>query len=395
MNSLLNTVILACHYIRHNKGKSAILLICLSTAMALPLTVHRLVAILETSMLQRANDTPIVIGPQGSRFDLVLHALYFHTQAPGTITQHEVHSLKEKGHALPIPLYARYTAQGFPVVGTTIDYFSFRNLSVQEGHMLTHIGDCVLGAEVATTLGLQPGDRLFSDPDNVFDLGGAYPLNMRVTGVLARNHSADDQAVFVDLKTAWIIDGIGHGHMDLTEGADTDWILEESDDLIIASPQLEMYTTITPGNMHTFHFHGDPGDYPLSAIIALPHNERAGTLLMGQYVDDRLTTQALRPSNIVTELLDMIVQLRRFFDIQYSILLSVAALFIILITCMSVRLRRVEISTMHHIGCSRNMMFHLLAAELFILLCMSFVMALLATHFAVRLMTNWIPIFIS
>ena len=51
-----------------------------------------------------------------------------------------------------------------------------------------------------------------SDPLNVFDLSGTYPLKMRVVGVLEKSGSADDDAVFVDLHTEWIISGIGHGH---------------------------------------------------------------------------------------------------------------------------------------------------------------------------------------
>ena len=67
-------------------------------------------------------------------------------------------------------------------------------------------------AEVARELELRPGDSIISSPENAFDLAGVYPLKMKVTGILEKSHTSDDLAVFVDLKTAWVIQGLGHGH---------------------------------------------------------------------------------------------------------------------------------------------------------------------------------------
>ena len=61
-------------------------------------------------------------------------------------------------------------------------------------------------------LGLGPGDSLVSSPENFFDLAGVYPLKMEIVGVLETSDSPDDLAVFTDLKTNWIIMGLGHGH---------------------------------------------------------------------------------------------------------------------------------------------------------------------------------------
>ena len=63
-----------------------------------------------------------------------------------------------------------------------------------------------------------------SDPENVFDLAGSYPIIMHVRGVLAPTGTADDGAVFVDIKTEWLIMGIMHGHQDV-EKADPSLLL--------------------------------------------------------------------------------------------------------------------------------------------------------------------------
>src|SRR5690606_26661319 len=100
---------------------------------------------------------------------------------------------------------------------TSLDYFEFRTLRQREGTLPLMLGDCVVGAEVAQALGLHPGDALVSDPENVFNLAGAYPLKMHVAGVLEPRATDDDRAVFVDIKTAWVIAGLGHGHQDMTQ----------------------------------------------------------------------------------------------------------------------------------------------------------------------------------
>ena len=88
----------------------------------------------------------------------------------------------------------------------------------------------MVGADAARVLDVGVGDNVISSPENVFDLAGVYPLKMPVVGVLARSHSPDDDAVFVDVKTAWVIEGLGHGHQDLAKTADDGVVLRRGPD---------------------------------------------------------------------------------------------------------------------------------------------------------------------
>ncbi len=376
-------------YLIHNKGKTVILLVCLTAALYLPLTTHWLVGLLQTEMVERAQSTPVVIGPQGSRFDLVLHALYFETESPGTLPRGASDIVRETGYATPIPLFIRHRARGHPIVGTTLEYFPFRGLEVAAGHLPTRLGDCVVGWEVARRLGIGPGDRLLSDPENVFDLGGAYPLDMRVTGVLERARSPDDRAVFVDLGTSWIIEGIGHGHGDVA-ASDPEDILERREEGVVASAALPTHTRITPDNIDTFHFHGDPTGFPLTALIAAPRDERAATLLLGRYVGDDAQFQALRPLEITEELLGMVIQLKRFFDAHHMIMAGVVTLFVVLVMLLSLRLRRREVETLFHLGCGRGTIMVLQAGELIILVVISGVLALATAWATAQAARSWI-----
>ena len=61
------------------------------------------------------------------------------------------------------------------------------------------------------------GDSVISSPGSMFDLAGVYPLKMSVVGVLAPSYTVDDEAIFVDIKTTWVIAGLAHGHQDLSQ----------------------------------------------------------------------------------------------------------------------------------------------------------------------------------
>ena len=212
MNSIL---FLALRYLRFNKAKTAIMVFSVAVAIFLPLAVNILVRDYQRDMLARANATPLIAGAPGGRLDLVLHALYFRGTPARDLTMGDVAAINSSGLALGIPILEKFTAQGFPIVGTSMEYFNFRGLQVARGEFPTRVADCVLGAEVAKRLRLSPGDKLMSDPENVFDPAGSYPVNMVVKGILAPTGTADDGAIFTDYKTCWIILGIMHGHGDV------------------------------------------------------------------------------------------------------------------------------------------------------------------------------------
>ncbi len=372
---MMRILLLAWRYIAFHKVVTAILLISITATLYLPFTVSILVDRLESQLLARSETTPLIVGAKGSRFDLTLNALYFEANAPHTIAMRESHKIAESGLATPIPMHVRFSARGFPVVGTTLEYFDFRNLSIAVGDNLGVLGDCVIGADVAEALDLKPGDRIMSDPENVFDIGGSYPLNMKVVGVLARSQSPDDNVVFVDVRTAWIIEGIGHGHQKLTAETDSSVVLNQSDSQVVANAALPQYTEINAKNLTSFHFHADPEDLPLTSVIALPHDKKSQTLLEGRYDGDDATAQILRPSRIVDEMMAMVFKIKRIFDAAMVVIAVATALFLILVLLLSFRLRQNEMLTMFKLGCSRMTIFWLQTAEVVVIVAVSALLA--------------------
>lgn len=358
------TIWLAWRYLAFHRIKTVVLVGCIALTVYLPAAVHLLTERFQTHLVERALTTPLVIGAKGSRFDLALHALYFEASVPDTISMQEVDRIRDTGFALPIPLLVRYRTRGLAIVGTSLDYFGFRGLHVTRGTLFSRLGDCVLGAQVARKLGTEPGGSLLSDPENVFDIAGTYPLKMRVTGVLAESHSPDDGVVFVDVKTAWVIAGIGHGHQDVAKTGDEAVILRRTEKQVVANAALPQYTEITDDNLGSFHFHGQRDQFPLTAIIAVPPDEKSGVLLAGRYQSPEDTSQVLTPTEVIQDLLQMVFRVRRFFDLAALLIAIVTCSFLVLVVLLSLRLRKREMETMHKLGSSRFTVFKLQAAEL-------------------------------
>jgi putative ABC transport system permease protein len=306
------------------------------------------------------------VGAKGSRFDLLLATLYFKGRLPERLHMAEVEALRSSGLARPIPVLVGHTAQSYPVVGTTRDYLSFWKLRVASGTPPLMLGDAILGATVARRLGLRPGDRITSDQEKVYDISAGYPLRMRITGVLEESHGPDDLAVFVDIKTAWVIEGIGHGHAAGTAVAPSQLITRTQDNVVM-SDAVPQYTEITPENIDSFHFHGSKADFPVSAIIAVPESAKAATLLKGRYSVSS-QAQILEPSRVIDEMLGLVFRMKAFFDANLATVTAATVLFLVLIVLLGLRIRKREIDTLFKIGCARGTVFRLQATELLLVL---------------------------
>jgi putative ABC transport system permease protein len=363
-------------YLRYHKVKFLVLYLSIFVMFVLPLTVQMLVRSYEVGLVSRATATPLVGGKLGSRFDLVLHALYFRGKLVDDLCFGELRALQDSGLAVAYPLLSKHTARGIPIVGTSLEYFLFRGLRAVDGGLPVRIGDCVLGSAAARDLGLRTGATLMSDPENVFDLSGSYPLNMRVTGILAATGTPDDHAIFADIKTTWVLMGLMHGHenvADVEEGR----LLRRQDNEIVASAAVLPFQEVTDVNMSQYHFHGDPDRFPAGVAVVVPHDAKSSTILRGRYLNPGIGIQLLQPVEIVRETLDLVFRVKRFFDMQSVVVMLAMVLLLFLIVLLSLRLRRGEMHTMFKIGCARGTLFWLQTLELAIVIACSAASAVL------------------
>jgi putative ABC transport system permease protein len=371
---MIDSLYVAWRYLSFNRARSITLVACVTLIAFLPLSLQLLLDESERQLVSRAESTPLLVGAKGSALDLVMNSLYFGKTVPELISMAAADRVAEDDLALPIPLYVRFRARGFPIVGTNLDYFEFRRLRLAAGGGLTLIGECVLGARAAEALGLRPGDSLLSSPETLFDLAGVYPLKMRVAGVLAPTQGPDDLAVFVDLKTTWVIQGLIHGHADLSAVTDPTLVMERSAGNVTATAKVSQYTEITAENIDSFHFHGDPNSYPITAVIAVPRDEKAGAILRGRYIGAANSSESQQiqvPGTVVGELLATVFRVKNILDAVIVVVAIATLLALTLVFALSLRLREREIHTIFKLGCSRSTIARLLGAEIAIVLLLS------------------------
>lgn len=359
------------------RGQSVILIGSIALILFLPFGLRVLVREGSDELMARADKTPLVVGAKGSPLQLVLNALYFTSEPPESLPYASIQRVESDGLARAIPLYVRFWAEGYRIVGTTLDYFDFRGLRIASGggRQMARLGECVVGAEVARRLGIHPGGALMSSPENVFDLAGVYPLKMRVVGVLAPALSPDDRAVFVDLKTAWVIQGLGHGHQDISQKAPDASVLRREDTNVVANAALMQYAEITDANVHSFHFHGDLGDFPITSILAVPKDHKSMTLLMGRYEGHDIQQQIIRPEVTVRDLVETIFAVERFVVAALAGVGVATLATSILVFMLSLRLRRGERETMRKLGGTRPRIAAIMAGEIVSILCLGAALA--------------------
>jgi len=379
----------------HAWGRSLILTACVAVALALPVATRVVAKDFEASLRARAADVPLIVGAKGSRYDLAFAALYFR---PGDLHQTPLRvarRIQREPGVLALPIHAGFTAQSHPVVAVPFEYLEQRNLAIAKGRPFVRAGEALLGAELATKLNLTVGDQLFTDQRRQFDVTTPPALKLNVAGVLQPANAPEDRAVLVDLQTAWVLEGLAHGHDDPeTIAADTNntqkLVLGRTDEHIALSGAAVTYQEITQDNAATFHFHGDPDDLPVSAVLVYPDSEKTRTILATR-LNASDAQQAIIPSRVIDDLMAYVVRVKSLIDAIAALLALVTLGLLALIALLTARLRAAESRTLAEIGCPPAVNAALLAAEGAVILLLGALAALALTALAATLSQQLIP----
>lgn len=358
---MMGALYLGWRYVARHRWKTGLLTAAMSLILFLPPALMLLIERGSQSLTERAATTPLLLGAPGSPLELTLSSLYFSSATPRSLPRESV-SAVDSALAVTTPLYVRYQARGFPIVGTSPDYLTLRGLQAAAGRSFALLGECVIGADVARSLGIGVGDSVISAPETLFDLAGVYPLKLSVVGVLAPSLTRDDDAIITDLRTTWVIEGLGHGHQDLERAEASDLVLARDGDSVTANAALKQYNEITDENRASFHFHGDNGKYPISGAIVVPHDQKSEAILLGRFIDVA-DLQLVAPRAVIAELLDTVFTIQNFVLLT-MVLVSVATLVtILLVLALSLQLRARERLTLQRMGAAGSSVGIMMASE--------------------------------
>lgn len=359
-------LLLAWRHIAHHPARTTILSACLGLALYLPTAAALVTDDYQQGLSSRAVHTPLIAGAPGNRFDLTLSTLYFRGHDLATLplsAQAALSGAEGGGHALAlaIPMHQRFTARGAPLVGVGFEYFALRELLPAAGTLPRTLGDVVLGAELAATLGMAPGQTLYSDPREVYDIARPAALALSVCGVLAATGGPDDRVAFVDMATASLLEGLLHGHDD-ADALDDPSLLGRSPNLVVVSPALVEHNGVTTLNAADFHNHGERDNLPVTSFVIVPKSAKASTLLSSR-INNGGQWQIVSPRTVIDDLMGFVFRIKTLFDTVAGLLIGTTALLVGLVLALSMRLRADEMTTLQRIGCSKAMVARLHALE--------------------------------
>ncbi len=377
---------LAWRYLLSAKGRSMILILGTSTALFLPLFSYLGAEIIQQKLTSRADNSPILIGQKGNEFDMTMNALYFRGRIKDPLPLSEQKKLSKYG--LSVPIYVNHSASQSPVVGTSLSYFRARQLDIKEGRQFAVLGEVVAGSAVAEAFALKVGDTIRSDMQNLYNIAGSYPMLLPVVGILEPTNTADDQAFFVDVKTAWTLDGHLHGHDAVTRENALNSEASEGENLE-ATAAIFIFPEINEKNRDSFHFHGSVDELPISAVLVLPRDQKAHDQILGEYALSE-HYQAVRPLEIVMTILELLLGLQKALNAYFFVVACSTAAFFALALSLSLRLRATELELMRRIGGSKHVIFLMVLAELFLIVGFSVIVSFAETMLGLSLIQYFV-----
>ncbi len=123
------------------------------------------------------------------------------------------------------------------------------------------------------------------------------------------------------------------------------------------------YNEITSDNIDSFHFHGDPGEFPATAVIAIPDDEKSSAMLQGRYQDEA-AVQIVRPDAVMADLLGTVFTVERYVVAGAGIVGLATLATALLVFLLSLRQRSRERETLSKIGGSRGAIRLLMGSEI-------------------------------
>ncbi len=348
--------------ISHTPFRSSVVVLCIAISIAIPTLTTILVDHYDSDLKARARTTPLILGSKGNQIDLTLASLYFRSADFDTVPFSLFERISGWNKGVAIPMNLRFQAQGHPICATSPEYFEKRKLTCDQGRFPFRLGEVVLGADMAAGLDLKPGDFLFSDQKELYDISKPAALKMHVVGTLLPSNSPDDQAAFVATGTAWILEGLSHGHKPPQEISEDLLLAKKGDNITVSGAMIE-YNEVTKENASGFHYHGDSNLLPLSSILFFPHDTKAGVISAARIKSGKLY-QMVKPIAVVDELMAKVFQVKAFLDLV-SVLLAISTSFLIGLVCvLTARMRQRETDTLKQIGIAKGRIAALLLTEI-------------------------------
>lgn len=304
----------------------ALLSIALGAMTFLLLVGHQLQQAFERDLA----GVDVVVGAKGSPMQLIMSGVFHIDVPPGNIPLSGLEVVRTHPMvASVIPLSLGDAHEGFRIVGTSQAFIAHYRATLATGTLWTQPLEVVLGATVARKTGMQVGSTFVGSHGigGGGDSHGEFPY--RVVGVLQPSGSTLDRLIVTDTASVWKVHEV-HADKDHHDD-DADHAAEE------ASREVTMALV-------TYRS-------PLAAVT------------FPRFINGSTAMQAAAPALEVTRLLSMLgvgTDVLRAFAV---VLLSTAALSVLLALMTAVRERRADLALMRMLGAAPARVAGLLLGE--------------------------------
>jgi len=184
-----------------------LVILALTSSMALLLAVDRIKVATQNGFNQSLSGVDLVLGPRSSGIELMLYTVFHLGKPTNNITTETFNDIAQDPRikwAVPIALGDSH--RGYRVISTTDEYFERikfagdQPLQFREGSAFKELNDVVIGSAVANALGYTIGTSMFVTHGSG-SLGELHDdFAFQVSGVLAPTGTPTDQAIFVSLE---------------------------------------------------------------------------------------------------------------------------------------------------------------------------------------------------
>ena len=184
-------------------------LVVLSIALStfLLLGIERIRTDVHENFSQSVSGTDLIVGARTGSVQLLLYSVFRIGSATNNIRWRSVQAIaQQRAVAWVVPISLGDSHRGFPVVGTTTDYFAHfqygdhQPLGLAQGRLFDGVFDAVIGADVAQRLHYQLGDRIvLAHGDGALAANDHADKPFTVVGVLQPTGTPVDRSVHISL----------------------------------------------------------------------------------------------------------------------------------------------------------------------------------------------------
>lgn len=319
-------------------------LIAIALSLCLLLGVERIRQDARAGFSRSISGTDLVVGARTSPVQLMLYSVFHIGAATNNIRWQSFQRLSEQPEvAWAIPLSLGDSHHGFPVLGTSADYFEYfrygnsKRLEFAAGGAFSQIFDAVLGAEIAGHLGYRIGDKIILNHGMAdVDLAEHADKPFTVVGVLARTGTPVDRTVHISLRAMQAI------HLDWQGGAPIPGL--------VIPPDYVGKFDLTPKEI-------------TAALVGL--KTRAAVFKMQRWVNDYEDEPLLGvlPGVALDELWQVVAIAERTLIAISAMVVAVGLIGLIAVVLASLNERRREMAILRSVGAKPFDIFVLLAAE--------------------------------